>query len=332
MDAVLLLEAGFVRLVDDDDAEIGVRQEQGRARADDDLRIPARDGVPRAAALGRAQAAVPRHRLAAEARGEARQHRLGQRDLGQQDERLFPGLDRGGDGLHIDFGLARPGDAVEQQRLERRGGDGVAQRLCRRRLFVRQVGRGEGGIGFGIGGVGRDADRFERAGLHEAANHGLADIGQRCEFAHRALALADLFERDRPLRGHALGGFARGAIFDDRAARVGKGRARQHHPQHRTGGREIIVARPLDEAAQGRGHGRHRHDFVKVAQAVVADRLRRAEARILPHRAAHSPWSQRRDDDAAERRVASLRHAIVERAEGGGQKKDAGASHGWGRI
>src|SRR3546814_17312081 len=50
---------------------------------------------------------------------------------------------------------------------------------------------------------------------------------------------------------------------------------------------------------------------------------------ILPHHPAHPPRPERRDDDAAEHRLAFARNAIVERAEGGGQKKDAGAGHGW---
>src|SRR3546814_6512603 len=109
--------------------------------------------MPRAAALGRTEATVPRDGLAAEARRKAGEHRLGQRDFGEQDERLLARFDRGGDRLHIDFGLARSGNAVEQQGLERRGGHRLAKLVRRRRLLVRQLGRREGGVGRGIGGV-----------------------------------------------------------------------------------------------------------------------------------------------------------------------------------
>ena len=68
VDAVFLLEARLMRLVDDDQAELGVRQEQRRARADDDLRLAAGDRPPGAAALGRAQVGVPGDGGAAEAR------------------------------------------------------------------------------------------------------------------------------------------------------------------------------------------------------------------------------------------------------------------------
>ena len=332
VDAILLLEAGFVRLVDDDRAEVGIGQEQRRARADDDLRFAACDRMPGAAALGRAQAAVPRHRLAAEARRETREHGFGERDFGKQDERLLARVDRSGDRFHIDFGLARPGDAVEEQRLEPRRGDGLAQLSGRGSLFVGQIGRGEGRIGFGIGGVGRDFDRFERARLHEAADHRVADLAKRREFANRALPRADPFERHRALRRHPCRQVAGRTIFDDRAARVGEGGAGQHHAQHRAGRREIIVARPFDETAQRRPDRRNVDDFVKIAEAIVADGVGRAEARVLPHHAAEAPRPERRDDDAAERRLAAIGYAIVERAEGGGQKEDASAGHGSGRI
>src|SRR5690606_21576722 len=53
--ALLLLEAGLMRLVDDDEAEIGEGHEQRRARTDDNLRLPACDGSPGAPPLGLAQ-------------------------------------------------------------------------------------------------------------------------------------------------------------------------------------------------------------------------------------------------------------------------------------
>ena len=118
LDAFLLLEARLMRLVDDDQAEVGIGQEQRRARADHDPRLAAGDRAPGAAALRLAQARMPGDRLAAEARGEALEERLGQRDLGEQDERLPALAERLGDRLEIDFGLARSGDAVEQHRGE----------------------------------------------------------------------------------------------------------------------------------------------------------------------------------------------------------------------
>src|SRR5689334_8756420 len=50
-DAVLLLVGLLMLLIDDDKAEVGIRQEQGRARADDDAGLAADDGAPGAAPL-----------------------------------------------------------------------------------------------------------------------------------------------------------------------------------------------------------------------------------------------------------------------------------------
>ena len=88
LDAVLLLEARLVRLVDDDQAELRIGQEERRAGADDDARLAGRDRPPGAAALRLAEARMPGHRIAAEAGGEALEEGLGERDLGEEDERL----------------------------------------------------------------------------------------------------------------------------------------------------------------------------------------------------------------------------------------------------
>ena len=176
LDAFLLLEAGLVGLVDDDQAELGVGQEQRRAGADDDLGLAAGDRPPGAAALRRAQVGMPGDRGAAEARLEALEERLGQRDLGQQHQRLLALAKRLGDRLEIDLGLARAGDPVEQHRVEaladrggQAGGGGA--------LLGVEVGRGEIGVGAFERAVGLDRDRFERAGVDQPAQHGVADLG-----------------------------------------------------------------------------------------------------------------------------------------------------------
>ncbi len=52
LDPILLLEARFVRLVDDDQPELGVGQEQGRAGADGYSSLAAGDAAPGATTLG----------------------------------------------------------------------------------------------------------------------------------------------------------------------------------------------------------------------------------------------------------------------------------------
>ena len=120
VDAVLLLEAGVVLLVDDDQAELAVGQEESGAGADDDTRLASGRRAPGACALARRQGRVPFHRRAAEAALEAVHELAGERDLGQHDERLPSLLEGARHGLEVDLGLAGAGDAVEQ-----RDGEGV---------------------------------------------------------------------------------------------------------------------------------------------------------------------------------------------------------------
>ncbi len=87
-DALLLLVGALVLLIDDDEAEVGERQEQRRARADNDGRLAARDRRPDAFALALGEAGVPFGRPCAETRGEAVEKLRGQRDLRQQHQRL----------------------------------------------------------------------------------------------------------------------------------------------------------------------------------------------------------------------------------------------------
>ena len=88
MHAVLLLVGGIVLLIDDDQAEIGIRQKQRRARADHDLDFARRDRGPGARALARRKLRMPFRRTHAEARGEAIEELRGERDLRHQDQGL----------------------------------------------------------------------------------------------------------------------------------------------------------------------------------------------------------------------------------------------------
>ena len=115
MHAVFLLVGLVVLLIDHDQAEIGVRQKQRRARADHDGNFTLGDCPPGARAFARRQLRMPFGRAYAEARGEAVEELRGQRDLRHQDETLPAGADDVRYRLEIDFGLARAGDAVEQR-------------------------------------------------------------------------------------------------------------------------------------------------------------------------------------------------------------------------
>ena len=161
-DAFVLLEAGVVLLVDDDQPQVAIGQEQRRPRADDQLcASPRSTGPPVAPALrlerSECHSAAPPKRAA-----ETVEPVGGQRDLGQQDQHLSVRPQRRGDGFEIDLGLAGPGDAVEQgDRISAvDGGDAFA---ARGGLGVRQ-----NSTGSGLDQAGRPARLPERRSVSSA--------------------------------------------------------------------------------------------------------------------------------------------------------------------
>ena len=161
--AVLLLVGRIVLLIDHDQPEIGIGQEQRRARADHDRNFAAGDRPPSARAPARGELGMPFRRAGAEARGEAVEEGRGERDLRHQNEALPAAADGVGDRLEIHFRLARAGDAVDQRhriaafcqrRFERRGGGA----LIRREFGWREIGVG----------LFRDRLRWQHHGLQRA--------------------------------------------------------------------------------------------------------------------------------------------------------------------
>ena len=152
-------------LVDDDQAEIGERQEQRRARPDDRARFAARHRPPCAFALPLGEAGMPLARARAEAGGETVEELGGQRDLGQQHERLPPLPQRLGDRLEIDLRLARAGDALEQGGGEGAGGDAGGEIVGRGLLVGVEDRRPMIGVEVGCDRLRRQFDEGERAVL-----------------------------------------------------------------------------------------------------------------------------------------------------------------------
>src|SRR5581483_10488408 len=102
-DAVFLLEARLMFLIDDDQSEIGIGEEERRARADDDLRLAVEDRAPGEAPLEPGQFRMPLRRQRAEAPLEAPEPLRAERDLGDQHQRLAAGAQARGDRLEIDL-------------------------------------------------------------------------------------------------------------------------------------------------------------------------------------------------------------------------------------
>ncbi len=138
--AVFLLVDRVMLFIDDDEAEIGIGQEQRRARAGDDADFAGGDRMPGAGADARAQLGMPLRRAHAEPRREAIEGLRGERDFRHQDQALAAPRYRFRHRLEIDLGLAGAGDAVEQRDRVAAGADTLAQRRARLGLGRREIG------------------------------------------------------------------------------------------------------------------------------------------------------------------------------------------------
>ena len=171
-------------LIDDDQPEIGERQEEGRARAHHHGGVAQCHGAPGLAPAARRELGMPFGGRGGEACGEPRVPLGAQRDFGEQDERLATRAERGGYGLEIDLGLARAGDAVEEGRrkLLRCGPGG--QLLGGRALLGRKRRAEASGVGPGerrLAGtvLGCQPARLCKAGDDAASDPGFAhDLGR----------------------------------------------------------------------------------------------------------------------------------------------------------
>ena len=310
--AVLLLEAGLVRLVDDDAAQVRVGQEQGRAGADGQPRLSPGDGAPGGSPLRGAQIAVPGRGAHAEARLDAAFERLRQRDFRQQDQHLSAVLQRRGNGLQVGFGLARAGNAVKEEgrklapvdRLHHLGGSSP---LLRRKLWRRM-----GGIRHRRRRVCRSGNCLDGAGFHKSPDHRVRHLRPAGKFAHQPLAARQRGDRCFALRRHALRDLAGQAVLRDRAGAVERGRRGDRHAHHRGERRIIIAADPLAQAAQAFGQRRRIVDGVHLAQLGSVHFLCR-QPLGLPDHAGNFARAEGDANDAARRRF-QLSPAVHNRA------------------
>ena len=162
-DALLLLVGALVLLIDDDEAEVGERQKERRARADNHGRLAACRRRPDAFALTLGQARMPFGRPCPEARGEAVEKLRGQRDLRQEHKRLALLSQGFRDRLEIDFGLARSRHALEQSGRERALGDEADEIIGRGALIGIEVRRAEVRVEGRHAAFRRERDHLKRA-------------------------------------------------------------------------------------------------------------------------------------------------------------------------
>ena len=111
----LLLVAGFVLLIDDDQTQIVEREKHGGADAEDQKGLACREEMPiHLLALPVGELGVIDHHGVAEHTVQTLGDLCGERNFGQQVQHLLALRQHLANEVDVDFGLARRGDAVEE--------------------------------------------------------------------------------------------------------------------------------------------------------------------------------------------------------------------------
>jgi len=302
-------------LIHDDQPEVAERQEQGRPRADHQLRAALPDHAPQPPPFGLRRARMPFGGARAEARLHPRQEFRRQRDLGQQHQRLPAHREAFGHRLQIHLGLARAGDALQ----ERCAIAAAAQRRAQPRralgLIGGQVLAGQAGVEPRIGQIARRLLLQHGARLDEALDHAGRHLRRRRKLGQRQRRAAEgvqRIEHPRPRLGHPRRFGPRKAVDPARARRLAKAGAARRQPQHRGQRREGVVGGAHQEGAHLGAHRGHVQHPVHRAQL---GRVEPALARP-PDDAGHQTRPQRHRDEGP-LRAAPLRRAVVQRAAHG---------------
>jgi hypothetical protein len=193
-EALGLLVARLVFLVDDDDAGRRQRGEERGAGADDDGGLAAGDAAPGIVALAVGESGMQNGDLspAPGETGTKAAHQLrGQGDLGNQHEGCTPPLQGIFNGPQIDFGLAAAGDAVQEEGREGAGSEGSVNGCQGGRLLGRERHRAIGGDGSGQEWVAMHLD--DGLGQNPCAT-------RRCRGACGAANASRSSEREAPPR------------------------------------------------------------------------------------------------------------------------------------
>ena len=143
---VACLEAGrpvalvrrLVLLVDDHEADVGERREDGQPRPDDDRHGSRPDPPPFVGSLAVTKARMDERDVRVEVGSQPVDERRRERDLGDEHEHRPAGLERRGDGLDVDRRLAAARHALKEERCRIAGDQRGPDRLHGRGLLVAQ--------------------------------------------------------------------------------------------------------------------------------------------------------------------------------------------------
>src|SRR5580704_6108874 len=156
-----LFVAGLLLFVDDDEAEIFERREDGGARADDDASLAVADAPPFAGALDVAERGMKNgdaFEASAEPGAALTTYPQSESDFGNENDGGFSAREGFLDGAHVNLGLAAAGDAIEEECAEfaefEAGFDGVEGGFLAGVEFV------GGGFVAGVEGIVGGIDAF----------------------------------------------------------------------------------------------------------------------------------------------------------------------------
>ena len=307
--AVLLLVGGIVLLIDHDQPEIGVGQEQRRARPDHHRNFAFRHRAPGAGAQTRRKLGMPFRRPHAEALGKAIKKLRRQRDLRHQDQHLAAAPHRLGHRLEIDLGLARTGDAIDQRHREAalldRGTERVGGGALRRgKIRLAMV-----GIGRSRHRHRRQRQRFDRALIDQPVDHAGRYAGFAGSFSFAAeRAVAEQFQHPAARRRHPPRRRARKPHADLLAFGAKLRPHAQRHAQHHAARRKRVARHPVDETPQLRAQRRNVELVLDLLHPVVQARLDRNVVR--PDHAHGGACAERHVDDVAGRQRHAVGHPI----------------------
>ncbi|MNU71504.1 hypothetical protein D3C71_609360 [compost metagenome] len=307
---LFLLERAVVLLVHHQQTQVGVGQEQGRARPDHDVAAPGDHRLPHLTALRRGHARVPFCWRCAEAGGDPFDQGLGQGDFGQQDQHLGGGImpQRPRRRLQIGLGLARARHPVQQEGGETARRHGVRNGRSRGRLIRVQGRRGMVGIGGVEGGDRLDLDHRQHPLVDQALDHARRDISRARQVGAGHRLLAQGLQHRRPRRRGASGAAALDPLDPPLGAGTRRAQALQGRGRHLARRAQGPARRPFDEVQRPLRQTRiGQHLIQRLEFTVGTGRLE-----DLGHHAPDQTRPQRHGDLIAARDRQFLGNGIVE--------------------